>query len=233
MDLGMADDRDFVPEDRPSDLALDAGAVLANLVPVLDIAVPGLGSAVGAVLGGLVNERRRQRIVEVLDKLRWDLEEAKAVIRDVQSDYVRSEDFGELLGRTLRQAADERDERKRTIYGWFLADAISSPGEPYDEQVRFLQTLERLQPDHVRVLKSIMAEPDPNTNLYMGSPRHVLENRLPGMSPERIEESIAELNDLRLTKLENFRTTMTGHGAENTRSAITPFGLRFTRFLVD
>lgn len=229
----MADDRDIVPEDRPSDLALDTGAVLANLVPVLDTAVPGLGSALGAVLGGWVNERRRQRIVEVLDTLRWDLEEARATIRDVQRDYVRSEGFEELLGRTLRQVADERDGGKRRIYGRFLAGAISSPGETYDEQVRFLQALERLLPDHVRVLKAIMAEPDPNTNLYMGSPRQVLENRLPGVSPERIEESVVELNDLRLTRLENFRTTMTGHGAENTKSAITPFGQRFTRFLVD
>lgn len=233
MTSGMADDPDIVPEDKPSDLALDAGAVLANLVPVLDTAVPGLGSALGAVLGGWVNERRRQRIVEVLDKLRWDLEEARATIRDVQRDYVRSDDFEELLGRTLRQVADERDERKRTIYGRFLAGAISIPGEPYDEQVRFLQTLERLQPDHVRVLKAIMAEPDPNTNLYMGSPRHVLERRLPGMSPERIDESVMQLNELHLTELENFRTTMTGHGAENTKSAITPFGRRFTQFLVD
>jgi hypothetical protein len=227
------DDPDIVPEDRPSDLVLDAGAVLANLMPALDNAVPGLGFALGTVLGGWVNERRRQRIVEVLDKVRWDLEEAKATIRDVQREYVRSEDFEELLARTLRQAADERDEQKRTIYGRFLAGTIASPGEPYDEQVRFLQTLERLQPDHIRVLKAIMAAPDPNTNLYMGSPRQVLEKRLPDMSADRIEESVLQLNDLRLTRLENFRTTMTGHGAENTRTAITPFGQRFTRFLVD
>jgi len=51
------------------------------------------------------------------------------MIKDIQSDlakeYVKTDEFQELLEKTLRQAAEERSEEKRRAYSKFLAGTSS------------------------------------------------------------------------------------------------------------
>lgn len=227
--MARSEDSSIVPPDDPRDLALDTASVLANLVTVLDFKVPGLGSALGALLGGWAGERKRQRVIEVLDRLRWDLEETKAALDDVQREYLRTDEFEELLEKTLRQAGEERSEEKRRFYGAFLKGLILSPGQPYDEQVRFLRVLEELQPDHLRILRAIMQTPDPKSRIYMGGSLSVLQERLPDMPEARIVDLVGQLNDLGLTNATSLNTLMSN--PHNISGAILPFGRRFTAFL--
>jgi hypothetical protein len=112
----------------------------------------------------------------------------------------------------------------------FLIDAIASPGESYDEQVRFLRTLEELQPDHLRILRAI-AEPPDNSDGFSGSPAAALHGRLAGISGGRIKELVAQLNDMRVTNLTGLNSMMTYRGAQDLRHAITSYGKRFLSFL--
>lgn len=50
---------DIVPEDTRGDLALEAGALVANFLP-------GLGGAIANVLSGWSAERKRERVREVI-----------------------------------------------------------------------------------------------------------------------------------------------------------------------
>jgi len=63
---------------------------------------------------------------------------------EASEQYVKTEDFEELLENALRKASEERYEEKRRIFANFLIGAIESPGESYDEQIRFLRVLEEL-----------------------------------------------------------------------------------------
>jgi hypothetical protein len=227
--MARSEGSSIVPPDDRKDLALDTASVLANLVTVLDAKVPGLGSALGALLGGWAAERKRRRVIEVLDNLRWDLGETRAELSDVQRQYLRTDEFEELLEKTLRQAGEEHSDEKRRLYGAFLKGLILSPGQPYDEQLRFLRVLEELQPDHLRVLRAIVQGRDPKSRIYMGGSLSVLQERLPDMPEPRIVDLVDQLNDLRLTNAASLNTLMSN--PHNISGAILPFGQRFLAFL--
>lgn len=217
-------DEDFkykeVPTGLPAERALDVAAFVANLVPWL-------GGPVAGVLSGIGTDRKINRINDLIVGLAERL-------RDVESEkakqYVKTEEFEELLEQTLRQVASERHEEKRRIYRDFLIGAIVSPGEPYDEQRRFLRTMEELQPEHLRVLTALWQPPKPVSGI-MGSPISTLRGRLPNFSEDQIEERIQQLNDLRVTNMTSLKTMMTPQGAENLTHAITAYGSRFVQYL--
>jgi hypothetical protein len=149
---------------------------------------------------------------------------------EVSEKYVKTEDFEELLEQTLKRVADERNEEKREVYRVFITEAIESPGESYDEQIRFLRTLEELQPDHLRVLRALSQSPDPNPGM-MGSPNQTLRRRLTELEEARISDLISQLNDLRVTNLTSLKVMMTGLGAEDLRHSITLYGQRLLRYI--
>jgi hypothetical protein len=214
-------------EKKPMELApatkvektLDVAATVLSVVPWL-------GGPVSQVLSGMSIERKMDRVGEVLHGLAGDLRDFKS---ETSQAYVRSGEFKELLERTLRQVADERNEEKRRAYRLFLRGAIQTPRE-YDEQRRFLRTLEEMQGNHFLVIRALLQEPEANTGM-MGSPLETLRRRLPQIRPEEIVELIAQLNDMRVTSLTSLNTMMTAHGAANLRHAITPYGARFIEFV--
>jgi hypothetical protein len=118
------------PTDK-TDKAIDAGGAIAA-------AVPWIGGPVPAVLSGIGQQRKLNRIQEVLDKL---AEEIKDLDSDISKNYVRTEDFEELLEQTPRRAADERHEEVRELYVQFLRQAIAQPGDEYDEQLAVLRLI--------------------------------------------------------------------------------------------
>lgn len=211
-------------EDKPSELvratkterALDVAAAVASVAPWL-------GGPVSQVLSGMSIERKMERVGEVLSGLAQDLKDFRS---EASETYVRSDQFQDLLERTLRQAADERNDEKRRIYRLFLKRAIESPGEPYDEQRRFLRTPEEMRGDHIRVIRAVIQEPEANVS-GSGSPIQTLCRRLPDMSREAITEFVAQLNDMRVTNLRNLTTMMTAHGAADLRHGLTAYGDRF------
>jgi hypothetical protein len=210
-----------VPEgDSQEDRALQIAAVLADMAHWL-------GGPIGAILNGVVTRRRHQRLVEVLQELQAQLH---GVESDAARRYVHTEDFDDLLAETLEKAVRERTEEKRRLYARLLAGTIQSPA-PYDEQLEFLQVLERLQPEHLRVLAAIAREPEGSASIG-GTRLGVLRTRLGGTTPEsRIAELVARLNDLRLTNLTGLQTFMTMSGAEATAQTMTPVGWKLVGLL--
>jgi hypothetical protein len=131
------DDPRIIRIDRPSDLALEAAAVVANLASAFETTtIPGLGqvvgSVLGAVLGGWAIDRKFDRVIAAMDQFRWDLDEAKASLTEVQRTYLRSDQFEELLEVTLRHVSVEPSQEKRNLYGVFLRTLARNPGE-WDE----------------------------------------------------------------------------------------------------
>jgi hypothetical protein len=208
------DDLPLVPEDTRADLALDAVSAAVGLVPWL-------GGPLSAVLGGFSTSRRIDRVKEVVTSLAIQLQNFRS---EATEQYVKTDEFHELLEKALRRAAEERNEDKRRVYRDFIINAIRKPSQPYDDRVRLLRIIDDLGPDHIRVLTAIAQEPgliDPNG---IGSPVETLARRLPSISDERIEELVQKLNDLGATKLSRFRVSMTARGAIDLRTAVTPLG---------
>lgn len=220
---------DIVASDGEEVLAITTWqeTVLEIVAGVTSIA-PWFGGPISVVLSGISISRKIARVQEFL------LDVAERV-RDLETEdsrsYVESEDFAELLERTLHQIATERSKQKRKAYAAFLAHDVGSPGEPYDEKIRHLRTLEEMQTDHIQMLQALLQEPDPNPGM-VGSVIGTLRKRLAGMTENRIEEVAQQLTDMRVARLENIRTTMTGSGAEELSNCLTPYGGRFVRYIL-
>ncbi len=216
------DNSKLVPKTTRAETAIDVAAFVGS-------AVPWIGGPVSNVLSGMSWGRKFERVREVLEGLSSDLSDFKS---EISEEYVKTEDFEELLEQTLKRAADERNEAKRKIYRAFLTNAIESPGELYDDQIRFLRTLEELQPDHLLVIRALSRSPDPDPGM-MGSPNQTLRQRLPALNDDRISEIISQLNDLRITNLTSLKTMMTGRGASDLRHSITSYGQHFLKYIVE
>jgi hypothetical protein len=213
---------DLIPVSSTTENVLD-------LLSLISSAVPWFGGPVSNFFGGVSSGRKFERVKEVLEDITEELREFES---EASQKYVTTEDFEDLLEETLRRVAHERNEEKRRIYRDFLLSMIESPGEPYDEQIRFLRTLEELQPAHIIVIRALMQEPSSTLGIS-GSPINTLTDRMPDIPRNQIEDLIAQLNDLRVTNVTSLHTMMTASGAQDLRHSITPFGKRFVQFILD
>jgi hypothetical protein len=118
--------------------------------------VPLIGGPVAGILGGMAQQRKLDRVKEVLEGLREDLGDFKSKVTD---DYVRTEDFAELLEKTLRAASEERNEEVRALYRRFLAHAITKPGDAYDDQIVVLRAVETVRGPSLAVLRALLQPP--------------------------------------------------------------------------
>ena len=199
---------------------LDVAAALASIAPWV-------GGPIGTVLSGVSLGRKMKRVEDVLLGLAADLKDQQNARSEA---YMASEDFQDLLERVVLAVSDEKTGEKRNMYRAFLAGAVLDPGEPYDEQVRFVEHLRTVQLAHIRVIAACAADPSPTTGM-IGSPSQTLATRLPDLSPQLITELVAQLNDMRLLRLTSLNTMMTGHGAADLRGVISPLGHRFLKYL--
>ena len=214
------EEKEVIPISTTTETALDVAAFVGS-------AVPWIGGPVSNVLGGMSLGRKLGRVCEVLEGLSDALSDFKS---EVSESYVSTDEFEELLEQTLRRVGDERNEEKRHLYKAFITNAIESPGEPYDDQIRLLRTFEELIPDHLRVLKAMSQIPNPDPGMT-GSPNQTLSERLPEFDGQQIELLINELNGMRLTNLASLKVLMTGRGASDLRNAITDYGNRILNYI--
>ena len=202
---------------------------ILNIASFVSSAVPWVGGPVSNVLGGISTGRKIQRVHGLLEDLTDDLKGFKS---EISEEYVKTEDFEDLLEQTLRRTSEERNENKRKILKSFLVDAVKRPGEQYDDQLRFLKILENIYGDHISVLQALMVSPVQKSGM-MGSPSQTLGERLPAMTDNRIKVLVEQLNDLRVSNLQSLNTMMTANGAQDLRSAVTPLGKRFLQYLAN
>lgn len=207
--------------DKTADM-LEAGALVSSAFPVL-------GTAISHVLTGWSRERQHERIREVINLLDEQLRATQVAISE---DYVRSDEFEDLLDQTLRRVAQERHEEKRRVYAAFLRGAIQDPGHPYHEQLRFLRTLEELQPDHVRIIQAMRQDPGNPAGYISGSIRQTLMRRLPDMPEARLIDLYGQLvNELHLVQNTSLMAMMTSAGAEDLRRRFAEYGARLVSYI--
>jgi hypothetical protein len=216
-------ENDLLPVDPKGEWA-EAIAFMADIIPVL-------GSPIANVLNGWSQERRQARVKEVLQDLSARL---RALGGRLDEGYVRSDEFEDLLDRTLRQVTSERSQAKRRLYAAFLAGAIENPGEPYHEQLRMLRTIDELQPDHIRIMRAMLQAPESGRySSGTSSTGRILMRRLPEIPEDRLMElAMQTTEELHVTTIgKNLRSMATVQGAEDLRDLFTPYGRRLLAYI--
>ena len=211
------------PTDK-TDSALSAASTISS-------AVPWLGGVVSNVISGYGQTRRFDRVQGVLDDLAARLKEFES---DVAKDYVRTEDFEEILEHTLRRAADERNADIRKLYVDFIQKVIVEASDDYDAHMEVLNIINDLRANDIVVLRAMLIEPsEEELERQMGSPLQRLEERT-GVDSATIREVIEKTDTLRITKLSSsLHTMMTGRGAASLAHALTPLGKRVFQYIND
>ncbi len=223
----MADEKDDdaiarVERRDGTDTALEISAAFAS-------AVPWVGGAVSNYIAGHANDRKFHRVAEELKKLADDM---KRVESDTAKQYVKTEEFEDLLDLTMQKIALERSEQKRKMYRAFLANTAASPGEPWPEKQRFLRTLDDVEPDHVRLLKALLQEPRRDLGpMAFGSISGTIRERAPEIVP-RLDQLVRDLDRMGLANVGQTGGMMTGHGAQDLRGRVTAYGQRFARYVM-
>ncbi len=200
--------------------ALDVATIVASLVPLI-------GGPVASILSGISGGRREQRVLDVIRGVSDDLQDFKS---QAAEEYVKTEDFVDLLESTLRRVAQETSSKKRQMYRQILTNAIKQPAGNYDEQGRFLRTLDELDADHLRILQALLQPPESDVGI-MGSPMQTVRKRIPEFSEEQIQQLVDDLNDRRITTMNSLQTMMTAHGAADLQHSVTPYGRRFLAYV--
>jgi hypothetical protein len=204
-----------------AEAALDVSAIAASFTPIV-------GGAISAVLSGFSQTRKLNRIAGMLDGL---AETLMAHQSDVTDNYVKTEDFEDLLEQTLRRAAEERNDEVRALYRRFLFRAITKPGDEYDDQLEVLKALEVMRSSHVFVLKALLQPPGKDSHQkMMGSPIQTLRERTE-LSDSEVKDAVAVLNDLRATNISSLHAMMTSHGSEALERFVTHFGRRILEYI--
>lgn len=210
-------------EQRDSaEIALEVTAAFAS-------AAPWVGGAISNYVAGKANDRKFRRVAEELKALADDMRRIEST---VAKEYVKTDEFEDLLDVTMQKIATERSEEKRRLYRAFLANTAASPGEPWPEKQRFLRTLEEVQPEHIQLLKAVMQQPKQDPVPFgFGSASQTLRSRAPEIAG-RIDELARDLDRMDLTSLGQLGGMMTAHGAEDLRGRATAYGQRFFRYVM-
>jgi hypothetical protein len=218
----------------PDDLAIpDPVDDYLSLATLLSTVVPVFGGAVGHVFSEWSAARRTQRLREVLVGV---IEQIQALGVQVREEYVRSDEFEDLLDQTLRRVSAERHEEKRRLYRGLLLSAMTSAETEYDEQLRFLRIIEQLQVAHVRVLRALIQPFAPPTSAgharyssLTTSQLDALRQRLPDVAADRIADLMGQLDSLGVVTAASLRAmAMT----VDLRTTVTAFGQRFVTYVL-
>lgn len=214
----------ILPASTGTEKALDGAAILVSVVPWI-------GGAISNVLSGMSQGRKFDRVDEVLRGISGDLAGFKS---EASEEYVRTDEFEDLLEYTLRRVGEQRNEEKRSMYRAFLSGDIESPGRytDYDKKLEIVRAIELLLSDDIEVIRALRREPEPDHG-WTGSPIHTLAVRLPGFDNRRIDDSVDRLKSLRIISSGNLRLMMTGRAAADMRTWFEPFGLNLIRYIAD
>lgn len=210
--------RGLIPEPGEVDRVLRA----------IETAAPILGPIVSSATQGFFTLRRVRRleeIVRIFEDEFLDLED------EIVREYMRTEEFEDLTIDVLERATRERDEEKRRLFANLLAGLASAPDDAYDVKIRAIRTLESLRPIHIEAIRAvIMPPPTPAQSDF--SRVEILGNRIGIADRATLTEIVEGLEDVRVF---NRDVSWAGANSEaarvDLRSALTPFGQEFVRFL--
>lgn len=187
-----------------------------------------LGGPVSVILSGATSSRKVKRVADAVRELAQNFEREKEKISE---EYVKGEDFEELLEEAIKRIAGERSKAKVKLYkNLLLRAAKEASPDLFDEQLKFLKVIEGLELEHVYVLWAIANTPDRYVPDVMSSSRlGTLQQRLPQLSERNILFALEQMQNMLLVKASHVSQTI---GLENTRD-LTPLLTSFGRGLVD
>lgn len=203
----------------------------AELLAIVSSAAPWIGGPVAEIIGGAATNLKINRVTQFVRDV---LEHVEALHTNASEEFVKSEDFIDILEKTTQAVADERQEAKRAFFATFVLNNISHPEITYDRRLKCLGVLKQVDTRHIDLLTALLKQPTPQErNMSIGAPSTTIERRAPHLRDD-LRAIIHETNTLGLTAMRDdyLNMNMTGDGAANLQHGVTSLGKEFLGFIV-
>jgi len=203
-------------------------AIVDSITSSVLRSVPWLTEPVIESIREISDHRRLTRIQGIFEQLIANLADFKSELSEL---YVKTPGFKSILSQVVRMAADEPLEEKRAIYTVFLTDAIVSPLESTERQLRLVNILRELKTDHVRLLGAL-AEIPASQAPHAQSPLQMLQSRVPDIPRDRLEGLLRQMTDLDIIGITDWSAAVPG-GPEEVRKSMTAIGQRLIQLVAE
>jgi hypothetical protein len=216
--------------ERPELIPATKRERFAELVAIVSSAAPWIGGPVAEIIGGAATNLKIQRVTQFVKDV---LDHVEALHTKATEEFVRSEDFVDILEKTAQTVADERQEKKRELFASYILNNISHPEISYDRRLKCLHLLKQVDTRHIDLLIVLLRLPTPQeSSMSMSAPSTTIERRAPHLR-DNLTAIIHETNTLGLTSIRDnyLNTNMTGGGAANLGHAVTPLGNELLMFI--
>ena len=202
----------------------------AEFVAIVTSAAPWIGGPVAEIIGGAATNLKIKRVTEFVECV---LQYVEALHTSAAEEFVKSEDFADILEKTAQATADERHEAKRHLFSNYVLNNIAHPEISYDRRLKCLKVLVQVDTRHIDFLQALIQQPSmQETSMSMSAPSTTLKRRAPQLTDE-MPVIIHETNMLGLTTIRDnyLNTMMTGSGAADLGHAVTGFGRELLSFI--
>lgn len=125
-----------------------------EIIKIAIKATPYLGSAIDKLMSGAGQRRLIQRIVEVFEEVKLQLEEVDE--KQIDQDYFLTEEFQTLLALVLQEIQTTHDKTKLRMLAAALSNSSQTKFQTEMRKELFVRTLRTLSPDHIQMLDSLV-----------------------------------------------------------------------------
>lgn len=211
---------------------------IINGIKALVSLYPFGGGAVASLINDYIPKSREKRTIDFLTKVAEDLESLKA---QIDTNYIKSEEFEYLFQKAWKVAVEHYQEEKIEGFRAILLNSAIGKEATGDDRDLFINILNELTGYHFEMLK-VFKNPiewnKKNNNKVKGgsmmvSLNQILRECFPEWDEERIVIILDDLYNKKLCTIasDRIKTMMTGGGIEKLNNALTPFGKRFIDYI--
>jgi len=198
-------------------------SALALLNPAAAVAV----KVVSITGGWIVDRRKYDRVKPILDSI-------EATIRDLPNDYVRRDEFADLLQETLRRASESPDSDRRETLKRILLGIMADPKDHVSNR-RLIRVADELRVDAWKVLRAIeTVDPSPdgtnNSSIMTGSTWTPAVAAALETSDEVVHDVVQELIDEKLLVAQAHVSMPLTSGPGCLRGLLTPRGAELMKY---
>jgi hypothetical protein len=216
--------------ERPELLPVTKRERYAELLAMVSSAAPWIGGPVSEIVGGAATNLKINRVTQFVRDV---LDHVEALHTQAAEQFVKSEDFVDLLDKTVQAVADERSETKRALFSSYILNNIAQPEIRYDRRLKCLNILKQVDTRHLDLLVALLQHPTAQERgVSLSAPSTTIERRAPHLRDD-LKALIHETNTLGLTTIRDnyLNTNMTGDGAATLQHAVTQLGNEVIAFI--
>lgn len=204
------------------------GAVIAlNAVPIV-------GGVLAGIASTIIEKRQNQRLEEFLIDLAENIDAVKG---QMNSDFVKGEEFADLAENIFSKASEARQQEKLDALRAIFLNTTLASRPNYDEATEMVELIGNWQKRHIVLLK-ILSDPykaDEQMNNAVGrdgsSIEEIIGKLLPEWDKSQIERTWKELYDAQIHRTPDTKGMMTNQGIFHLENRLTTFGQRVANYI--